>query len=112
MGLFRFVPTHSIAYSYKGKQQTRCPDDTRSCTFHDAIDDNADRDNAGVSVHTIGPLNHKECYEVTRDKHEAPKSRRVSFKATQTATEILKDCKYAVPNGVRTRKRLPSEICP
>ena len=74
----------------------------RSCIFHDAINENAAQDNAGVSVHTIDPLNHKEPYKVTRDKHESPKPRREP--TTQTTVEILKDSKYAVPDSVRIQK--------
>ena len=77
----------------------------RSCIiFHDAINENADRDNAGASVHTFDQPNHKEPYKVTRGKRESPKSHRVSFKTTQTATEILTDCKYTVPKSVRIQE--------
>ena len=76
----------------------------KSYVFHDAMNENADRGYAGVSVNTIGSLNHKEPYKVTRDNHDAPKSHREPFKTTQTAVEILKDSKFAVPAGVRIQE--------
>ena len=86
-------------------QERNCPGGTKkSWVFYDAINENAERSNAGVSVHTIGPFNHKEPYKVTRVKHDAPKSHREPFKTTQTAVEILKDSKYAVLDGVRIKK--------
>ena len=72
----------------------------RSCVLQDAINESVDRGNAGVSVHTIDPLNHKEPCKVIRDKNESPKSRRVPFRTSQTAAELLKDSKYAVPDSV------------
>ena len=76
----------------------------KSCVFHDAINESADRGNAGVSVRETGPLHSKEPYQATRDTHEPPKSHREPFKTTQTAVEILKDSKFAVPAGVRIQK--------
>ena len=62
-----------------------------SCVLQDAINENADRGNAGLSVHTIGSLNHRDFYKVTQDKHKPQKSRRIPLETTQTAVEILKD---------------------
>ena len=76
----------------------------KSCVFHDAINESADRGNAGASVRETGPLHSKEPYQATRDTHEPPKSHREPFKTTQTAVEILKDSKFAVPAGVRIQK--------
>ena len=76
----------------------------KSYVFHDAMNENADRGYAGVSVNTIGSLNHKEPYKVTQDNHDAPKSHREPFKTTQTAAEIFKDSKFAVPAGVRIQE--------
>ena len=76
----------------------------KSCVFHDAINENAERGNAGVPVHTIDPLNHNEPYKVTRDNLDAPKSCRVPLKNKQTAVDIFNDSEYAVPDGVRIQK--------
>ena len=76
----------------------------KSLVFHDAINDSAARNNAGVSVHTIGPFNHKEPYKVTRDSPDAPKSRGEPFTTTKTAADILNDSEYALPDGVSIRQ--------
>ena len=76
----------------------------KSWVFHDAINDTVARNNAGVSVYTTGPFNHKELYKVSRDNPDAPKSRREPLKTTKTAVDVLNDSEYALPDGVSIRQ--------